>query len=70
MRFCVGRLLRTGDFSLDPAGATEMARRHFGTMHCSMAPSAGCDQAIPSTPARITDLYLGLTRFNELAKDL
>jgi DNA-binding HxlR family transcriptional regulator len=46
-----------------------MARGDFGTMHCSMARALDVI-GDPWTPLVIRDLYLGLTRFDELVTDL
>jgi DNA-binding HxlR family transcriptional regulator len=46
-----------------------MARGNFGTMHCSMARALDVI-GDPWTPLVLRDLYLGLTRFDELAEDL
>jgi DNA-binding HxlR family transcriptional regulator len=46
-----------------------MARSDFGTMHCSMARALDVI-GDPWTPLVLRDLYLGLTRFDELAEDL
>lgn len=46
-----------------------MARGDFGTMHCSMARALDVI-GDPWTPLVLRDLYLGLTRFAELADDL
>jgi DNA-binding HxlR family transcriptional regulator len=46
-----------------------MARGSFGTMHCSMARALDVI-GDPWTPLVLRDLYLGLTRFDELADDL
>jgi DNA-binding HxlR family transcriptional regulator len=46
-----------------------MARADFGTMHCSMARALDVI-GDPWTPLILRDLYLGLTRFDELADDL
>jgi DNA-binding HxlR family transcriptional regulator len=46
-----------------------MARGSFGTMHCSMARALDVI-GDPWTPLVLRDLYLGLTRFDELAEDL
>jgi DNA-binding HxlR family transcriptional regulator len=46
-----------------------MARSDFGTMSCSMARALDVI-GDPWTPLVLRDLYLGLTRFDELAADL
>jgi DNA-binding HxlR family transcriptional regulator len=46
-----------------------VARANFGTMHCSMARALDVI-GDPWTPLVLRDLYLGLTRFDELAVDL
>ena len=46
-----------------------MNRDRFGTMHCSMARALDVI-GDPWTPLVVRDLYLGLTRFDELADDL
>jgi DNA-binding HxlR family transcriptional regulator len=46
-----------------------MARQDFGTMHCSMARALDVI-GDPWTPLVLRDLYLGLSRFDELADDL
>jgi DNA-binding HxlR family transcriptional regulator len=46
-----------------------MARDDFGTMSCSMARALDVI-GDPWTPLVLRDLYLGLTRFDELAADL
>jgi DNA-binding HxlR family transcriptional regulator len=46
-----------------------MARADFGTMHCSMARALDVI-GDPWTPLIVRDLYLGLSRFDELADDL
>jgi DNA-binding HxlR family transcriptional regulator len=46
-----------------------MARNDFRTMHCSMARALDVI-GDPWTPLVLRDLYLGLTRFDELAADL
>jgi DNA-binding HxlR family transcriptional regulator len=47
----------------------DVARNDFGAMNCSMARALDVI-GDPWTPLVLRDLYLGLTRFDELAEDL